>query len=71
MFLCITALYFCIHLHDCQSSGVLKTKAGNLRVYNKIFLEPEPGDFSCTAFLSSMLFLTVFSEVILQLIKTN
>ena len=37
----------------------------------KLFLEAEPGDFSCIAYLSSMLFLIIFGEVMFQLIKIN
>ena len=34
----------------------------------KLFLEAEPGDFPCTAYPSCMLFLTIFGEVMFQLI---
>ena len=34
-------------------------------------IEAEPGDFSCIAYFSSMLFLTIFGEVMFQLIKIN
>ena len=37
----------------------------------KLFLEAEPEDFSFIAYLSSVLFLTIFGELIFQLIKTN
>ena len=41
--------------------------------FKTLFLEAEPGDFSCIAYLSiaSMLFLTIFGEVMFQLIKIN
>ena len=39
--------------------------------FKKLFLNAEPGDFSCIAYLSSMLFLIIFGEVMLQLIKMN
>ena len=39
--------------------------------FKKLFLKAEPGDFSCIAYLSSMLFLTIFGEVMFQLIKIN
>ena len=32
-------------------------------------IEAEPGDFSCIAYFSTMLFLTIFGEVIFQLVK--
>ena len=37
--------------------------------FQEAILEAEPGDFSCIAYLSSMLFLTIFGEVMYQLIK--
>ena len=39
--------------------------------FKKLFLEAEPWDFSCIAYLSSMLFLTIFGEVMFHLIKIN
>ena len=39
--------------------------------FQEAILEAEPGDFSGIAYLSSMLFLTIFGEVMLQLIKIN
>ena len=34
-------------------------------------IEAELGDFSCIAYFSSMSFLTIFGEVMFQLIKIN
>ena len=45
--------------------------ATHQRNSKKLFLEAEPGDFSCIAYLPSMLFLTIFGEATFQLIKIN
>ena len=39
--------------------------------FKKPFLEAGPGDFSCIAYLSSMLFLIKFGEVVFQLGNQN
>ena len=50
---------------------VILSTATHQTNFKKLFLEAEPVDFSCIGYLSSMLFLTIFGELMLQLIKIN